>query len=77
MATVGRVIVWMCMSTGVGCLIYALHILFSWPEPPPNPLDTSALSINTIAASVVAWGGLALIAVALLVGHFVWQSDDE
>jgi hypothetical protein len=56
MATVGRVIVWMCMSTGVGCLIYALHILFAWPEPPPNPLDTSALSINTIAASVVAWG---------------------
>jgi len=77
MATVGRVIIWMFLATGVGCLIYALHILLAWPEPPPNPLDTPALSINTIAASIVAWGGLALIAVALLVGHFVWQSDDE
>ena len=76
MATVGRVIVWMCLATGVGFLIYALHILLAWPEPPPDPLDVSAFSINTIAASIVAWCGLALIAVALLVGHFVWQSDD-
>jgi hypothetical protein len=74
MASVGRVIFWMCLATGIGSLIYALHILLAWPEPPPDPL--AALSINTIAASIVAWFGLALIAVALVVGHFVWQSDD-
>ena len=77
MASVGRVIFWMCLATGVGCLIYALHILLAWPEPPPDPLDTSAFSINTIAAFIVAWVGLALIAVALVVGHFVWESEDE
>jgi hypothetical protein len=76
MAAVGRVIFWMCLATGVGSLIYALHILLAWPEPPPDPLDASAFSINTIAASIVAWCGLALIAVALVVGHFIWHSDD-
>lgn len=77
MAAVGRVIFWMCLATGVGSLIYALHILMAWPEPPPDPLAAPAFSINTIAASIVAWCGLALIVVALLVGHFVWQSDDN
>ena len=76
MASVGRVILWMCLATGIGCLIYALHILLAWPAAPPNPSDTSVFSTNTLDAMSVAWLGLALIAVALIVGHFVWQSEE-
>ncbi len=38
MATVGRVIVWMCLDTCVGCLIYALHILLAYIGFSPSPL---------------------------------------
>jgi hypothetical protein len=33
-------------------------------------------STNTMDAMSVAWLGLALTAVALIVGHFVWQSEE-
>jgi len=58
LASAGRVIFWMCLATGVGCLISALHILLAWPEPPPDPLE--AFSINTIDFSSVGGGPLRL-----------------
>jgi len=76
MASVGRAIFWICLTTGIGCLIYALHMLLEWPAPQPDPSATSMFSTNTMDAMSVAWWGLALIAVALVVGHFVWQSEE-
>ena len=70
----GRVIFWVFLVAGIGCLGYALYILLAWPAPPPDPLGSSWITNNMLTAFAVGWLGLALITAALL-AHLLGESD--
>jgi hypothetical protein len=70
MASGGRVIFWACRSSGLALLSFAIYIALAWPETPPDPLDTGWMSLLRVKAFValsVAWFGVCVLALGLLV----------